>query len=79
MDTYRSVYSVSVTDPMNAASYMQVPVALMFGPDYKGADLRLLRNLLDAPNLHPSVYGTPVMRAIILFRYVSVVQVQGCE
>lgn len=47
----------------------KVPVALLFGSKhYKGLDLRLLQNLLDAKTLHPSVYGTGVLRAFILFR-----------
>ena len=29
----------------------------------------LLQALLLAPGVHPSVFGTPVLRALILFKY----------
>ncbi len=45
-----------------------MPVALLLGKGYDGLDLRLLTNLLSASQLHPSVYGTSVLRAFILFR-----------
>lgn len=41
-----------------------------FGKGSPNLDVRVLQHLLEVSTLSPSVYGTSVLRAIILFRQV---------